>query len=202
MQFFEEVDMRTKRAFFVGLALCGFMACFFVARSSTLSGQTPAAGMQTQIARGEYLTNAGVCDDCHTPKLFTPKGPSPDMSKRFSGAPADAKLPPIPSGVISPTAWGALGTNDMTAWAGAWGVSFAANLSPDKATGLGSWTEAAFLKALRTGKHKGVLRDILPPMPWQSIGKLNDADLSAMFAYLQSQKPIGNKVPDPIPPKR
>ena len=69
-------------------------------------------------------------------------------------------------------------------------------------TGLGNWTEAAFVKSMRMGQHKGVLRDILPPMPWQYLGKLNDADLKAMFAYLQSIKPIANKVPDPIPPKR
>jgi hypothetical protein len=124
------------------------------------------------------------------------------MSRNLSGAPADIRIPPIPAGVISPTGWGALGTNDMTAWAGPWGVSFAANLTPDKTTGLGSWTEAAFIKSMRTGKHKGVLRDILPPMPWQGLGKLNDDDLKAIFACLQSLKPIQNKVPDPIPPKR
>jgi hypothetical protein len=67
---------------------------------------------------------------------------------------------------------------------------------------MGSWTEAAFIKTMRTGKHKGALRDVLPPMPWESLGKLTDDDLKAIFAYLQSVKPIQNKVPDPIPPKR
>jgi hypothetical protein len=57
-----------------------------------------------------------------------------------------------------------------------------------------------FIKAMRTGKHVGVGRDILPPMPWYDLAKLNDADLEAMFAYLRTLKPIKNAVPAPIPP--
>jgi hypothetical protein len=53
---------------------------------------------------------------------------------------------------------------------------------------------------LRTGKHFGTSREILPPMPWQSIGQLNDDDLKAMFAYLKSIPPIRYHVPDPVPP--
>jgi len=194
--------MRRRSSFAVVLALGSFAAVFFMVRGSGLADQTATGATKDQVARGEYLVTLGGCDDCHSPKTFTPKGPVPDMSRRLSGAPAGAKLPAIPAGAISPTGWGGLTTNDFTAWAGAWGVSFAANLTPDKTTGLGSWTEAAFINSLRTGKHKGVLRDILPPMPWQNYGKLNDADLKAMFAFLQSLKPVQNKVPDPIPPKR
>jgi len=95
---------------------------------------------------------------------------------------------------------GAITTNDLTAWAGPWGVSFARNLTPDIATGIGSWTEAIFIKALRTGKDMGEGRAILPPMPWPGIGQSTDADLKAMFAYLMSLKPIENAVPDPISP--
>jgi cytochrome c553 len=194
--------MRTERAYVAVLALCSFAAVFFMVRSNSLADQTAPGATKDQVTRGEYLITVGGCDDCHSPKLFTTKGPVPDMNKRLSGAPADTKIPAIPAGAISPTAWGALTTNDFTAWAGPWGVSFAANLTPDKNTGLGSWTEAAFINSLRTGKHKGVLRDILPPMPWQNYSKLNDADLKAMFAYFQTLKPVQNKVPDPIPPKR
>jgi mono/diheme cytochrome c family protein len=196
-----EVIMRSRHALAAVLSVSGLLVFSLLLHSAQLAGQTGNPS-KDQIARGEYLIAAGTCSDCHTPKTFTPKGPVPDMSRSLSGAPADIKIPPIPAGVISPAGWGALGTNDMTAWAGPWGVSFAANLTPDKATGIGAWTEAAFVKSLRTGKHKGVLRDILPPMPWQGLAKLTDDDLKAMFAYLQSLKPIQNKVPDPIPPKR
>jgi hypothetical protein len=193
--------MKRKQAFAFALLVCVLVVSLLLLQNGTLVGQTGNLSHE-QIARGEYLATAGGCGDCHTPKLFTPKGPVPDMSRNLSGAPANIKIPPIPAGLISPTGWGALTTNDMTAWAGPWGVSFAANLTPDKETGLGSWTEAAFVNTMRTGKHKGVLRDILPPMPWQGLGKLTDDDLKTMFVYLQSLKPVRNRVPDPIPPKR
>lgn len=152
------------------------------------------------IARGEYLVNAGSCNDCHTPWIMGPKGPGPDVTRLLSGHPADMPAPEIPEGVLAPTKWGVLATPSMTAWAGPWGVSFAANLTPDEITGTGAWTETAFIKAMRTGKHLGAGREILPPMPWPNIGKLNDDDLKAIFAYLHSIKPISNQVPEPIPP--
>jgi len=194
--------MRKSSAFVAAVLVCGWVVLSLVFHGGPLVGQTGAGTQKNQIARGEYLATVGGCNDCHTPKVFTAKGPVPDMSRALSGAPANIKIPPLPPGLISPTGWGGITTNDMTAWAGPWGISFSANLTPDKATGLGSWTEAAFVKSLRTGKHKGVLRDILPPMPWQDLSKLSDEDLKAIFAYLQSLRPIQNKVPDPVPPKR
>lgn len=151
------------------------------------------------VERGLYLVHVGGCDDCHTPKVFTKAGPEPDKSRLLSGHPADAKVPPVPPGVIGPDQWGAITTNDLTAWAGPWGVSYAANLTPD-ATGLGSWTPETFIQAIRTGKHAGVGRDILPPMPWMGYALMTDDDLRAVFAYLKSLPPISNIVPAPVPP--
>jgi hypothetical protein len=88
----------------------------------------------------------------------------------------------------------------MTAWAGPWGVSYAANLTPDGNTGLGIWSEEMFVKAMRTGKHMSAGRDILPPMPWQSIATLNDEDIKAIYAYLRTVPPISNHVPEPLGP--
>ena len=87
-----------------------------------------------------------------------------------------------------------------TAWVGPWGVSFAANLTPDKSTGLGNWTEEVFIKTFWSGKQMGIGRNLLPPMPWQAVGQLKDKDLKSIFAYLKTIPPIKNKVPDPIPP--
>jgi len=154
-----------------------------------------------QIKRGEYLVNYGGCHDCHTPKLYTPQGPQPDISRALSGHPENMKLPDLPQGIFGPDKWGAVTNNDLTAWYGPWGVSFAANLTPDKKTGIGSWTEGLFIKTMRTGKHFGVGREILPPMPWFSLAALTDRDLKAIFLYLKSIKPIENQVPLPVPPK-
>ena len=161
---------------------------------------TNANKQMERVKRGEYLVGFGGCNDCHTPKRMTDKGPVPDPAKLLSGHPASAKLPAIPAGVIAPDQWAALTNGDLTAWVGPWGVSFASNLTPDKNTGLGSWTDEMFIKTMRTGKHLGVGRDILPPMPWFSLAGLSDDDLKAVFAYLQSIQPISNQVPQAIPP--
>jgi mono/diheme cytochrome c family protein len=156
---------------------------------------------QELIKHGEYLVSYGGCNDCHTPKVFTPKGPEPDLNKLLSGYPSTAALPEIPQGIIGPEKWGALTNNDLTVWVGPWGVSFAANLTPDIRTGLGGWTEELFIKTMRTGKHLGAGRDILPPMPWYALAALTDRDLKAIFAYLKTIKPIENEVPQPVPPR-
>lgn len=155
---------------------------------------------EAQVRRGEYLVNFGGCHDCHTPKQMTPNGPVPDKTRLLSGHPENSKLPEVPKALIGPEKWGALTNNDLTAWVGPWGTSFAANLTPDKATGLGSWSEREFIATMRTGKHLGVGRPVLPPMPWFDISTLNDQDLKAIFAYLHSLRPIKNDVPQPQPP--
>jgi hypothetical protein len=91
---------------------------------------------------------------------------------------------------------------DLTAAAGPWGVSFAANLTPD-GTGLGNWSLDNFKKAIRNGKAKGIDagRNLLPPMPWQNFASLTDEDLESIFEYLRTIKPVKNIVPDPIAPR-
>jgi hypothetical protein len=98
--------------------------------------------------------------------------------------------------------WTIATNDDLTAWSGPWGVSFATNLTPDTNTGLrsGVWSEEVFVKAMRTGKHMGTSRDILPPMPWPALAQLSDDDLKAIWAYLGTIPAISNHVPDPLPP--
>ena len=162
--------------------------------------KTDASKKKAMVERGKYLVNLGGCNDCHSPKLFGPTGPVPDSTRLLSGHPAGDKVPEVPQNVLAPDKWGAITSNHFTAWAGPWGISFTRNLTPDVATGLGSWTEDIFIKAMRTGKDMGEGRDILPPMPWPNFALLTDADLKAIFAYLKSLKPVENAVPDPISP--
>ena len=150
-----------------------------------------------RIARGGYLVRIMVCNDCHTPWTMGPNGPEPDMTRQLSGHPEGLVMPPAPA-VGAPWAWA--GAGSMTAFSGPWGVSFTANLTPDPETGLGRWTESTFIQAIRTGRHEGQGRPILPPMPWPMFRHATDEDLGAIFAYLQSIPPIRNKVPQPIDP--
>ena len=187
------------RATTATLILTGILTTSF---SQVVAFASEADTSQELIKRGEYLVDYGGCNDCHTPKRFTPTGPEPDPTKLLSGHPSTGKVPEVPLGIIGPDKWGALTTNDMTAWVGPWGVSFTANLTPDNRTGLGAWTEDMFIRTMRTGKHLGVGREILPPMPWYTLAALTDGDLEAIFAYLKSIKPIENEVPQPVPPQK
>jgi hypothetical protein len=154
--------------------------------------------MDSMIKRGEYLVTIMGCDDCHSPKVFGPKGPEPDMSRRLSGHPSD-----MPMGKVNQEdlkSW-MLFNHNLTAFVGPWGTSFAANLTSDE-SGVGNWSEKQFIKALREGKLKGMdnTRPILPPMPWPNFAKASDEDLKAIFAFLKSTKPVYNVVPAPIAP--
>jgi mono/diheme cytochrome c family protein len=182
-----------------GFTLAGlFLMLLTTASYYSDQAEEPLSG-QALFERGKYMVTLGVCSDCHTPKVFTEQGPLPDETRALSGHPANLALPEIPLDVIGPGKW-ILFNDHSTACVGPWGISFAANLTPDEETGLGNWSEENFIQAMRTGKHKGEGRPILPPMPWFNLAKLTDQDLRAIFAYLQTLPPIHNPVPQPLPP--
>jgi mono/diheme cytochrome c family protein len=176
-------------------ALSLLLAAALLAPGSVLA-QGGASG--SPVKRGEYLVTIGLCHDCHTPLVNGPDGPAPDMKRALSGHPQDMVVK-APAKVSEP--WIGAMAPTLTAWSGPWGVSFTANLTPDKETGvLRDFTEEQFIQTMRTGRHQGQGRQILPPMPWPLIGKMTDEDLKAVFAYLRQIAPVRNKVPDPIPP--
>jgi cytochrome c len=175
------------------------LVCFTVALVSGSSFARPAnpqrSGQSNAIERGKYLVETAGCHDCHTPY----KNGQPDMTHMLMGHPQDIKIA-APAKVPAP--WSMAATDTNTAWSGPWGVSFSTNLTPDRDTGLGAWNEQIFVNTIRSGKHAGTGREILPPMPWQGYARLTDDDLKAIFAYLKSVPAISNRVPAPIPPAR
>jgi mono/diheme cytochrome c family protein len=183
----------------LSLVVVAAMALMFAGVERQLAAAKTASAPQqtfaTRVERGRALVNFGGCHDCHTPLKIGANGPEPDMSRALSGHPAHLVMPPAPK-LSGPWVWSAAGTN--TAFAGPWGVSYTRNLTPDRVTGLGIWTEDMFIKTMRTGRHMGVSRPILPPMPWQNLNTLPDEDLKSIYAYLRTIKPIHNEVPDPI----
>ena len=150
-----------------------------------------------QIKRGEYLVTTMMCDDCHSPKVFGPNGPEPDMSRRLSGHPADMETPAVDTTILK--SW-VLFAPDLTSYVGPWGTSYSANLTSDS-TGIGMWKFEQFKKAIREGKAKGLdgNRPLMPPMPWQQLQHLTDEDLRDIFAFLKSTKPVKNVVPAFVP---
>jgi hypothetical protein len=161
------------------------------------SPSSAAPASSVRVERGAYLVRAMGCNDCHTPLKMGPRGPEPDMARALTGHPQDLVMPPAPA-PSGPWIWHGAATN--TAFAGPWGVSFTANLTPDKETGLGSWTVEMFIATMKTGRHQGKGRQILPPMPYQVLGGLTDEDIRSVFAYLQSLPPVKNRVPAPVDP--
>ena len=171
-----------------------------IALATALLAIAPAMAAQPatdKLARGKYLVTTSGCNDCHTPWVVGPKGPEPDMTRMLSGHPAGDKLPPPPK-ADGPWIVAAAATN--TAWSGPWGVSYTANLTPDRETGLGKWSEKNFRDTIRTGRHLGRGRPVLPPMPIPMYKHFTDEDLAAIYAYLQSIPAVSNKVPEPVAP--
>lgn len=120
-----------------------------------------------KLKYGEYLVNAAVCSECHTP--MGPQGP--DFSKVFAG------------GFVF----------DLPMFKVAVG-----NITPDSATGIGTWTEEMFLARFKNNgsdemvnKYPGRMNTI---MPWAMYAKMGEEELKAVYAYLRTVKPITNKV--------
>jgi mono/diheme cytochrome c family protein len=161
----------------------------------------PVVAKIDPVQRGAELVKLGGCADCHTPMEFDPKlgMPVPKMDRFLSGHPEGAPDPTATPGhgdqaVIGPT---------FTSFRAPFGVVYAANLTSDKETGIGAWDEATFIKAMRSGQHKGDAagRPILPPMPWMTLASMSDEQLGAVLAYLKTVPAVKNKVPEPnVPP--
>jgi cytochrome c553 len=138
-----------------------------------------------RVERGRYLTTISACHDCHSPKAGSQLIPDPE--RLLSGRPQTTAPPLQGAGEIRASL-------DLTAWAGPWGNSYAANLTPDRETGLGArYTEALFIQAIRTGK-KPEGETLSPPMPWTVYRNMTDEDLKSIYAYLRTLKPVNNAV--------
>ena len=127
-----------------------------------------AWGQQTLIERGSYLVNAVMaCDGCHTPR-----GPGGFiMEKRFSGG--------------------------SQTWDEAAYTVKGSNITPDRQTGIGAWTQADLKRSLRDGvRPSGV--PIAPQMPFAFYKILTPRDLDAVAAYVRSVAPVQNPVQPPI----
>lgn len=132
------------------------------------------AAAETPLERGRYLMQSIVA--CGN--CHTPQGPNgPVAGMELAGG---LRFEEPPFSAVAP------------------------NITPDKATGIGNWTDAQIVSALRDGRRPdGSL--IGPPMPIGAYRNLSDKDAAAIVAYLRSAKPVVNKVGKsvyrmPLPP--
>ena|SRR5579863_2579466 len=134
-----------------------------------MAAMIASAAAEDLRARGAYLvTTIGACGNCHTPRSASGQ-PLAGMALA-GGFSFDTHEPGI--GVVTPP-----------------------NITPDKETGIGSWSAAQIVTAMRNGKRPdGTL--IGPPMPITVYRELSDRDAAAVAAYLLSLKPIHHAVPE------
>jgi cytochrome c553 len=191
-----------KRSFYslLILSVLGWMSCTDKKQTSSTESIKPTDSLsEDPVKQGEHLVAIMGCNDCHSPKKMGANGPEIIPELMLSGYPSDRPVARFDSNLVK-TGF-AVFYPDLTAAAGPWGVSFAGNLTPDE-TGIGTWTEEQFRKALTEGKLKGQDggRPLLPPMPWMNYKSLSEKEVSNIFTYLKSIKPVKNMVPKPVAP--
>ena len=142
-----------------------------VAAVATATALVPKARAESQIDRGKYLVVLASCNDCHTPGFFLGK---PDMSKYLGGSDVGFEIPGL-------------------------GVFAGRNITPDKETGIGSWTDEQIATAITTGKRPDG-RELAPIMPYHAFSYMTKDDVAAVIAFLHSIPPVNNKVAGPFKP--
>jgi mono/diheme cytochrome c family protein len=148
---------------------------FALALLGTVGLGATGANAETLLERGTYLMQSIVaCGNCHTPK-----GPSGDIpGMELAGMAPFEKNPGFDAN--------------------------APNITQDKETGIGNWTDAQIIASIREGKRPdGTI--IGPPMPIGLYRGMSDWDVQAIVAYLRTVKPIKNEIPKsvyriPLPP--
>lgn len=119
---------------------------------------------------GEYIAwRTAGCAECHTPR-------DPKTARLIPDGPLSGGLFPFPEPEFTTTG---------------------PNLTPDIATGIGTWTEEQFVTAMQTGARPDG-KVMLPFMPWPSYARWSRNDLHAVWLYLRSLKPIAHRVPPSV----
>jgi mono/diheme cytochrome c family protein len=125
----------------------------------------------SQIERGHYLAIVAGCNDCHTPGFFLGK---PDSARYLGGSDVGFEIPGL-------------------------GVFAGRNITPDKETGIGNWTDEDIATALTMGKRPDG-RQLAPIMPYPSFANMTKEDVAAIIAFLRSIPAVKNEVAGPFKP--
>jgi mono/diheme cytochrome c family protein len=149
-------------------------ACAGIAGAAVIAAAAillPKAHADSQLDRGKYLVVVASCNDCHTPGFFLGK---PDTAKYLGGSDVGFEIPGL-------------------------GVFAGRNITPDKETGIGSWTDEQIATAITAGKRPDG-RQLAPIMPYASFSYMTKEDVAAVVAFLRSIPPVKNEVAGPFKP--
>lgn len=126
-------------------------------------------GTPEKIARGQYLVLASGCEECHSQADYTRFGLPKLPDIHFAGQELPKEMG-LPGRVVAP------------------------NLTPDRETGLGGWTDGEKIRAIREGIDKDG-NALFPMMPYVHFREMSDDDVQAVVAYLNSLPPIRHALP-------
>jgi mono/diheme cytochrome c family protein len=149
-------------------------ACAGIAGAAVMAAAAillPKAHADSQLDRGKYLVVVASCNDCHTPGFFLGK---PDTAKYLGGSDVGFEIPGL-------------------------GVFAGRDITPDKETGIGSWTDEEIATAITAGKRPDG-RQLAPIMPYASFSYMTKEDVAAVVAFLRSIPPVKNEVAGPFKP--
>ena len=79
------------------------------------------------------------------------------------------------------------------------GVVYPSNITPDRETGIGDWSDTQIAAAIQAGTGRHANRRIAV-MPWPGYASMSDEDVNAIVAYLRSIKPVKHEVPREVKP--
>ena len=143
-------------------------ACAGIAGAAVMTAAAillPKAHADSQLDRGKYLVVVASCNDCHTPGFFLGK---PDTAKYLGGSDVGFEIPGL-------------------------GVFAGRNITPDKETGIGNWTDEQIATAITAGKRPDG-RQLAPIMPYAAFSYMTKEDVAAIIAFLRSIAPSGRPV--------
>lgn len=156
----------------LAIAPLSLAACaIFFGPSSRAPVEFESKASPEQIARGEYLfTSVADCKGCHA--QINPQTKALDRSLPAAGGGLYAEAHDVPGKVYVP------------------------NITQDKETGLGTWTNGEILRAIREGVDRNG-RALFPLMPYGNCFRhLSDEDGAALVAYMRTLAPVKNAVPE------
>lgn len=143
-------------------------------KPGTFSPQTRAI-----VARGEYLVEILACGSCHTDGALAG---DPDFDRTLAGSKTGIAFT-NPLGEERP------------------GVIYPPNITPDKKTGIGDWTDTQIANAIRAGIGRHGSRRLVS-MPWRGYAKISEDDVTAIVGYLRTIDSVRHQVPDEVQPGR
>ncbi len=148
------------------------LAWLFLRKPAMAPPSSIRVAMTTErVARGQYIfESVADCGGCHSQRDFSYVGGPEVPTGRGRGNIMSDVLKGLPGVVVAP------------------------NITPDKETGIGAWTDGEKIRAIR----EGVDRDgdaLFPMMPYEGYARFSDEDVQALVAFLDSLPPIHNPLP-------